>query len=132
MIVKCCMWLLQGYTSFWNDSISSALRGCILVELCLRGRLELEKAGMRRRGLLSRKVHCKSESPTGDVLLDEVLKHVKETQPLETTQTWIEYLSGMQVYFMCVWDVYLHSCEVTEFRLLNVVTKAFLIVNCKF
>jgi len=90
---------LQGYTSFWNDSISSALRGCILVELCLRGRLELEKAGMRRRGLLSRKVHCKSELPTGDVLLDEALKHIKETQPPETTQTWIEYLSGGHVLF---------------------------------
>jgi len=53
---------------------------------------------MRRRGLLSRKVHCKSELPTGDVLLDEALKHIKETHPLETTQTWIEYLSG--VYFL--------------------------------
>lgn len=109
-MLKCLMWLFacctQGYTSFWNDSISSALRGCILVELCLRGRLELEKAGMRRRGLLSRKVHCKSESPTGDVLLDEALKHVKETQPLETTQTWIEYLSGMHVYCTCMWDVH--------------------------
>jgi len=90
--------LFQGYTSFWNDSISSALRGCIIVELCLRGRLELEKAGMRRRGLLSRKVRCKSELPTGDVLLDEALKHVKDTQPLETTQTWIEYLSGLYLY----------------------------------
>jgi len=53
---------------------------------------------MRRRGLLNRKVHCKSEYPTGDVLLDEALKHVKETQPLETTQTWIEYLSGMLTF----------------------------------
>jgi len=49
---------------------------------------------MRRRVLLSRKVHCKSELPTGDVLLDEALRHIKETQPAETTQTWIEYLSG--------------------------------------
>jgi len=54
---------------------------------------------MRRRGLLSRKVHCKSEYPTGDVLLDEALKHVKETHPPETTQTWIEYLSGMFAVF---------------------------------
>jgi golgi phosphoprotein 3 len=45
---------LQGYTSFWNDCISSGLRGCILIELGLRGRTELEKAGMRRRGLCSR------------------------------------------------------------------------------
>lgn len=84
----------EGYTSFWNDCISSGLRGCILAELSLRGRVELEKTGMRRRSLLNRKVLCKSDSPTGDVLLDEALKHIKETQPPETIQSWIEYLSG--------------------------------------
>lgn len=83
----------EGYTSFWNDCISSGLRGCILVELGLRGRIELEKTGMRRRSLLVRKLHCKSESATGDVLLDEALRHIRENPP-ETVQTWIEYLSG--------------------------------------
>ena len=86
--------MFQGYTSFWNDCISSGLRGCILVELALRGRIELEKTGMRRRSLLNRKVICKSDTPTGDVLLDEALKHIKETQPAENVQSWIEYLSG--------------------------------------
>lgn len=84
----------EGYTSFWNDCISSGLRGCILIELALRGRVELEKTGMRRRSLLNRKIICKSDAPTGDVLLDEALKHMKETDPAETTQSWIEYLSG--------------------------------------
>lgn len=36
----------------------------------------------------------KSDAPTGDVILDEALKHMKETDPAETVQTWIEYLSG--------------------------------------
>lgn len=40
-------------------------------------------------------VICKSDAPTGDVLLDEALKHIKETQPPETVQNWIELLSGM-------------------------------------
>lgn len=40
------------------------------------------------------KVLCKSDAPTGDVLLDEALKHIKETQPPETVQSWIELLSG--------------------------------------
>lgn len=70
------------------------MRGCILVELGLRGRVELEKAGMRRKGLLSRKILVKNDAPTGDVLLDEALKHMKETDPAETIQSWIEYLSG--------------------------------------
>lgn len=31
----------QGYLSFWNDNISYALRGCILIELALRRRIAL-------------------------------------------------------------------------------------------
>lgn len=84
----------EGYTSFWNDCISSGLRGCILIELALRGRVELEKAGMRRKNLLGRKIQLKNSDPCGDVLLDEALKHIKETNQQETVQTWIEYLSG--------------------------------------
>ncbi len=49
---------------------------------------------MRHKGLLNRKVILKSDTPTGDVLLDEALKHVKEMDPPETVQSWIEYLSG--------------------------------------
>ncbi len=78
----------EGYTSFWNDCISSGLRGCILIELALRGRIELERAGMRRKSLLSRKVQIKSADPCGDVLLDEALKHIKETDYPETIQVW--------------------------------------------
>ncbi|XDV20427.1 hypothetical protein PO909_025755 [Leuciscus waleckii] len=66
----------EGYTSFWNDCISSGLRGCM------------------RKSLLTRKIICKSDAPTGDVLLDEALKHIKDTQPPETVQSWIELLSG--------------------------------------
>lgn len=84
----------EGYTSFWNDCISSGLRGCMLLELGLRGRVELEKTGSRRRSLLNRKVIFKSDAPTGDVILDEALKHVKETDPPETVQNWIDLLSG--------------------------------------
>jgi hypothetical protein len=86
--------LSQGYTSFWNDCISSGLRGCILTELGYRGRVELEKTGVRRKALANRKVVLLDDTATGDVLLDEALRHIKETQPQETVQSWIEYLSG--------------------------------------
>lgn len=92
------MVLFQGYTSFWNDCLSSGLRGCILIELGLRGRVELEKAGMRRKSLLNRKVLVKNDSPTGDVLLDEALKRMKETDPPGTVQCWIDYLTGTCCY----------------------------------
>lgn len=85
----------EGYTSFWNDCISSGLRGCILIELALRGRIELEKAGLRRKSLLNRKVIVtRNDQATGDVLLDEALKHMRETSQPETVHSWIEYLSG--------------------------------------
>lgn len=44
--------------------------------------------------LFVHQVLCKSDAPTGDMLLDEALKHIKETQPPETVQSWIELLSG--------------------------------------
>lgn len=84
----------EGYTSFWNDCISSGLRGCILIELALRGRIEMEKQGMRKKPLIHRRVILKNETPTGDVLLDEALKHIKETEVPESVESWIEYLSG--------------------------------------
>ncbi|KAL1254832.1 hypothetical protein QQF64_012893, partial [Cirrhinus molitorella] len=83
----------EGYTSFWNDSISSGLRGCILVELALRGRIHLEPQTSRKRKLLNRKVVVKSSAPTGDVLLDEALKHIKNTEPPEDVGSWIELLT---------------------------------------
>lgn len=67
----------------------------------MRGRIELERAGMRRKGLCTRKIILKSDTPTGDVLLDEALKHVKDTDPPETIQNWIEYLSGKFSTLLC-------------------------------
>uniref|UniRef100_A0A8C1ATM9 Golgi phosphoprotein 3-like n=1 Tax=Cyprinus carpio carpio TaxID=630221 RepID=A0A8C1ATM9_CYPCA len=84
----------EGYTSFWNDSISSGLRSCILVELALRRRIQLEPQSSRKRKLLDRKVLVKSSAPTGDVLLDEALKHIKSTDPPEDMSSWIELLTG--------------------------------------
>ena len=40
-------------------------------------------------------VLLKNPSPTGDILLDEALRHIKETSPPDNVQSWIELLSGM-------------------------------------
>lgn len=87
----------EGHVSFWNDSISSGLRGCVLVELAFRQRIDLEGNGLRNRSLLSRNVVLKSYVPTGDVLLDEALRHLKELNKdnvFENVAGWIEYLNG--------------------------------------
>ena len=36
----------------------------------------------------------KNPALTGDVLLDEALRHIKETSPPDNVQSWIELLSG--------------------------------------
>ncbi|PAA82112.1 hypothetical protein BOX15_Mlig006450g2, partial [Macrostomum lignano] len=84
----------EGYTSFWNDSISSGLRGAILIELALRRRIDLEPPGARRRTLDSRRVVCLSDRLVGDALLDEALRHIRETETPENAECWIQYLSG--------------------------------------
>ncbi|KAF5318522.1 hypothetical protein D9619_011071 [Psilocybe cf. subviscida] len=40
---------MSGYLSFWNDNISYALRGCILIELALRRRIALVRDPARKR-----------------------------------------------------------------------------------
>ncbi|XP_030920184.1 Golgi phosphoprotein 3-like [Geospiza fortis] len=87
----------EGYTSFWNDCISSGLRGGILIELALRGRIHYNAVGLQYANILhycSSQVLLKSDAPTGDVLLDETLRHIKATETAETVQTWIELLTG--------------------------------------
>lgn len=87
----------EGYTSFWNDCISSGLRGCMLMELGLRGKIDLEDTGMRKRSLATRKIVVKekTERTCGDVILDEAMKHIRSSpDPPEGVQEWIELLSG--------------------------------------
>ena len=67
-----------------------------MTELSFRGRVELETVRARRRALSNRRVILIDDTATGDVLLDEALRHIKETQPPETVQSWIEYLTGMR------------------------------------
>lgn len=85
--------LAQGYASFFNDCLSSGLRGCILVELAFRDRIAFEKSGLRKKSLGSRRIVCVDDTHTGDALLDEALKHIKESEPT-TVDNWIELLSG--------------------------------------
>ena len=54
---------------------------------------------MRKKNVANRRLVLKSDTPTGDVLLDEALKHIKETDPPETVESWIEYLSGKLKFF---------------------------------
>mmetsp|Transcript_1888 Transcript_1888/g.2048 ORF Transcript_1888/g.2048 Transcript_1888/m.2048 type:complete len:342 (+) Transcript_1888:39-1064(+) len=85
----------EGYLSFWNDNISYALRGCILLELAFRNKITLVNDPARRRFELSdRLVEVIDAEPTGEVLLDEALKIMKNDESHLSVTNWIDLLSG--------------------------------------
>lgn len=86
--------LHQGYLSFWNDNISYALRGCIVLELAFRGRISMQKDPARRRFPLSdRVIEVIDDTLTGEVLLDEALKMMKASEKMSVS-AWIDLMSG--------------------------------------
>lgn len=90
--------LYKGYLSFWNDNISYALRGCILIELALRKRIAMVRDPNRRRyDLADRLVEVTNDKLTGEVLLDETLKLIKTSEKL-SVGNWIDLLSGEALY----------------------------------
>ncbi|KAF8228294.1 GPP34-domain-containing protein [Tricholoma matsutake] len=86
----------QGYLSFWNDNISYALRGCILIELALRRRIALVKDPNRRRHpVADRLVEVIDDRQTGETILDEALKMMKAQESDRMgINNWIDLLSG--------------------------------------
>ncbi|KAL9123654.1 MAG: hypothetical protein Q9217_006934 [Psora testacea] len=84
----------QGYLSFWNDNISYALRGCIVIELAFRGRISMQKDSSRRRfPLADRVIEVIDDTLTGEVLLDEALKMMKSSEKMSVS-SWIDLMSG--------------------------------------
>ncbi|CCM00454.1 uncharacterized protein FIBRA_02487 [Fibroporia radiculosa] len=87
----------QGYLSFWNDNISYALRGCILIELALRRRIALVRDPNRRQvPPADRVVEVIDDRQTGETILDETLRMMKAQEDIErmAVNTWIDLLSG--------------------------------------
>ncbi|OWB54901.1 hypothetical protein B5S28_g762 [[Candida] boidinii] len=85
----------EGYLSFWNDNISYALRGTIILELALRGKIQMVNDPARRRFELSeRLIECVDSSLTGETLLDEALKLIKNDPSNLSISNWIDLLSG--------------------------------------
>ena len=89
----------KGYLSFWNDNISYALRGCIVLELAFRGRIAMQKTPSRRNFPLSdRVIEVIDDTLTGEVLLDEALKMMKSSEKMSVS-SWIDLMSGTPVQF---------------------------------
>lgn len=84
----------QGHLSFWNDKISYALRSCIILELALRGHIQMQRDNSRRRfALQDRLIELVDDSNTGEALLNETIALMKSSEKMSVT-TWIDLLSG--------------------------------------
>lgn len=84
----------QGYLSFWNDNISYTLRGAILMELALRGRIAVARNGDQKRfEAADRIVEVRDAKNTGEPLLDETLRMIKSSPPAGIAE-WMDLLSG--------------------------------------
>jgi Golgi phosphoprotein 3 len=95
----------QGYLSFWNDNISYALRGCIVLELAFRGRISMQKDSARRRfPLADRVIEVVDETLTGEVLLDEALKMMKSSEKMSVS-AWIDLMSGEFLLCLRFWGI---------------------------
>ncbi|KAI9188631.1 Golgi phosphoprotein 3 [Polychytrium aggregatum] len=81
----------QGYLSFWNDNISYVLRGAILMELSFRGRIGTIK-DIRKRPFVERLVEVVDDRSTGEVLLDEAVRIMKQDK--QSVGNWIDLMSG--------------------------------------
>lgn len=83
----------QGYLSFLNDSISYVLRGCIIMELALRRRIRIfREPGTSKRPFPDRLIEVVDSSTTGEVLLDEALRLMRNER--NSIASWIDLLSG--------------------------------------
>ncbi len=89
-----------GYMSFFNDSVSYVLRGCILVELALRGRVRVPQ-GVRAAAcppaFSERRLEVLSTAPTGDAVLDDALRTMhRETASgaPHSVGGWVNLLAG--------------------------------------
>ncbi|KAJ7862944.1 hypothetical protein B0H14DRAFT_3444436 [Mycena olivaceomarginata] len=97
----------QGYLSLWNNNISHAMRICILIEprtpaypwieLALRRRIgDVRDLGRKRSPLPDRPITVISTRQTGETLLDETPKMMKQTEDTDEKMgvgTWVDLLS---------------------------------------
>lgn len=84
----------NGNSFLLNDTVSLGIRACILIELALRGKIEMEALGVRRRSSEQRNLVVLNKSLTGDPILDEALRTISEAGESDSVAGWISLLSG--------------------------------------
>ncbi|KAF0992301.1 hypothetical protein HZS_2515 [Henneguya salminicola] len=83
-----------GETFLLTDTASYSIRACMLVELAMRGKIELEPMGLRKRSSERRNVIVINNSITGDPILDEALRIISESPESDSVKAWLDLLSG--------------------------------------
>lgn len=87
----------DGMLSFWNDNISYALRGLIIMELALRKKIRIiDEPARKRYDLSERLIEVVDQTKTGEFLLDETLNLMVQDNAdhQRSISSWIDLLSG--------------------------------------
>lgn len=87
----------DGMLSFWNDNISYALRGLIIMELALRKKIRIiDEPARKRYDLSERLIEVVDQTKTGEFLLDETLNLMAQDNAdhQRSISSWIDLLSG--------------------------------------
>lgn len=101
----------EGYVTFWDETLSYALRGCILMELALRRRIRVMNAIKHYKTPLSRQhLEVLDPSKTGEPLLDETLELIVQDNKSRPINEWIELLNGE------TWDLQKLSYQLKQVR----------------
>lgn len=76
-----------------------------MLELAFRGRIAMEKDPARRRfPLADRNIEVIDDTLTGEVLLDEALKMMKQSEKMSVS-SWIDLMSGITpLLFSCIFS----------------------------
>ncbi|OIR56902.1 MAG: vacuolar protein sorting-associated protein 74 [Amphiamblys sp. WSBS2006] len=81
----------KGRVSYFNDMISPILRGCILIELHRRGRIEAVRDPEELRPR-KQKLRAVGTEKTGEGLLDETMEAIYSSPPMAVSD-WVKVLS---------------------------------------
>uniref|UniRef100_A0A0K0ENR0 Golgi phosphoprotein 3 n=1 Tax=Strongyloides stercoralis TaxID=6248 RepID=A0A0K0ENR0_STRER len=85
-----------------NEKISIILRGALLIELGLRGYIELDGRGCMRKKLCDRNVIVIKNDKISDFLMNQCINYISKYNGKYSIKSWLLFLSGQSLNFMMI------------------------------
>ncbi|CEF69976.1 Golgi phosphoprotein 3 [Strongyloides ratti] len=85
-----------------NEKISVILRGALLIELGLKGYLELDGRGCLRKKLSDRNIIVIKKDKISDFLMNQCINYISKYNGKYSIKSWLLFLSGQSLNFMMI------------------------------